>query len=164
MIHRGCMIWCGELFMHSQEDFFGVYFPSCFATRQINSKITIKWAHKQFVTTVHSLFYSCMTWWKNKLWSKRQFSHIYFKWCHLCLAKKNIWSECVLVMMSQLIVQHWWWCHNWLGSCDTLIWKLIYNLNIWYKMLNTLLGFAPVLAFRNSKTWILPHNCQDVGN
>ena len=30
--------------------YFGVYFPSCAATRQINIKITPEWAHKQYVT------------------------------------------------------------------------------------------------------------------
>ena len=37
---------------------FGVYFPSCAAcaTREINAKITLEWAHKQFVTRVFTLF------------------------------------------------------------------------------------------------------------
>ena len=47
----------GELFMRSREGYFGVYFPSCVATREINTKITLEWAHKQFVTRVHTLFY-----------------------------------------------------------------------------------------------------------
>ena len=45
------------LFMRSREGYFGVYFPSCVATREINTKITIEWAHKQFATRVHTLFY-----------------------------------------------------------------------------------------------------------
>ena len=32
-------------------------YPSCVATREINTKITLEWAHKQFVTRVHTLFY-----------------------------------------------------------------------------------------------------------
>ena len=47
----------GELFRRSLECYFGVYFPSCAATREINTKITLEWAHKQFVTRVHTLFY-----------------------------------------------------------------------------------------------------------
>ena len=47
----------GELFMRSREGYFGVYVPSCAATREINTKITLEWAHKQFVTRVHTLFY-----------------------------------------------------------------------------------------------------------
>ena len=47
----------GELFMRSREGYFGVYFPSCAATKEINTKITLEWAHKQFVTRVHTLFY-----------------------------------------------------------------------------------------------------------
>ena len=36
--------------------FFFVYFPRCFATREINTKITLLWALKQFVTRVRTLF------------------------------------------------------------------------------------------------------------
>ena len=43
--------------MHSLECYFGVYFPRCCATREINTKITLSWAHKQFATRVHALFY-----------------------------------------------------------------------------------------------------------
>ena len=46
-----------ELFQHSLKVYFGVYFPSCEATREINSKITLELAQKQFVTRVHTLFY-----------------------------------------------------------------------------------------------------------
>ena len=31
-----------KLFMHSQEGYFGVCFPSCEATREINTKITLE--------------------------------------------------------------------------------------------------------------------------
>ena len=47
----------GELFMCPRECYFGVYFPSCAATRELNTKITLEWAHKQFVTRMHTLFY-----------------------------------------------------------------------------------------------------------
>ena len=40
----------------SLECYFGVYFPRCCATREINTKITLSWAHKQFATRVHTLF------------------------------------------------------------------------------------------------------------
>ena len=39
-----------ELFQSSREGYFGVYFPSCEAMREINTKITVEWAQKQFVT------------------------------------------------------------------------------------------------------------------
>ena len=45
-----------ELFVRSLECYFGVYLPRCFATGEINSKITLSWALKQFVTRVHTLF------------------------------------------------------------------------------------------------------------
>ena len=46
-----------ELFQRSREGYFGVYFSSCETTREINSKITLEWAQKQFITRVHTLFY-----------------------------------------------------------------------------------------------------------
>ena len=46
-----------KLFQRSQEGYFGVYFTSCEVTREINTKITLKWAQKQFVTRVYTLFY-----------------------------------------------------------------------------------------------------------
>ena len=55
--YKWCMNSCDELFMRSLECYFGVYFPRCCATREINIKITLSWAHKQFATRVHTLFY-----------------------------------------------------------------------------------------------------------
>ena len=52
-----CMYSSGELFMRSQGGYFGVYFPSCAATTEINIKITLEWVHEQFVTRVHTLSY-----------------------------------------------------------------------------------------------------------
>ena len=45
-----------ELFLHSLKCYFGVYFPHCYATREINTKITLSWALKQFITWIHTLF------------------------------------------------------------------------------------------------------------
>ena len=47
----------GELFMRPREGYFGVYFPSCEATREINIKIALEWAHKEFITRVETLFH-----------------------------------------------------------------------------------------------------------
>ena len=46
-----------ESFQRSREGYFGVYFPSGEATREMNTKITLEWAQKRFVTRVHTLFY-----------------------------------------------------------------------------------------------------------
>ena len=46
-----------KLFWHSLECYFGIYFPSYFTTREINTKIALLWVFKQFVTWVHTLFY-----------------------------------------------------------------------------------------------------------
>ena len=45
-----------ELLLRSSECYVGVYFPRCFATREINTKIALSWALKQFVIPVHTLF------------------------------------------------------------------------------------------------------------
>ena len=50
-----------ELFINSPECYFGVYFPRFFATREISTKITLLWAHKQFATWIHTLFSICAT-------------------------------------------------------------------------------------------------------
>ena len=47
----------GELFIRPQEGYFAVYFQSCAATWEINTKITLERAHKQFVRRVQALFY-----------------------------------------------------------------------------------------------------------
>ena len=41
--------------MHSLACYFGVYFRRCFATWDINTKITHSWPQKQFATRVHTL-------------------------------------------------------------------------------------------------------------
>ena len=54
-----------ELFLRSLECYFGVYFPRCFVTQEINNKITLSWALKQLVTRVRALFsipVLCMDW------------------------------------------------------------------------------------------------------
>ena len=54
---KKCVYSCDVLFMRSQECYFDVYFPRWCATQEINTKITLLWAHKQFATRVHTLFY-----------------------------------------------------------------------------------------------------------
>ena len=53
---KWCMYSRDELFLSSLKCYFGVYFPHCFATREINTKITLLWALKQFITQLHTLF------------------------------------------------------------------------------------------------------------
>ena len=47
---KPCMYWCDELLMRLLKCYFGIYFPRCCETREINNKITLSWAHKQFTT------------------------------------------------------------------------------------------------------------------
>ena len=71
-----CMGWSAELVMQSQESYYGVYFASCFATREINTKITLKWVYKQLATTVHRLFYFLYDMINTYLRMLRWFSHM----------------------------------------------------------------------------------------
>ena len=45
------------VFQRSREGDFSVYFLICEAMREINTKITLEWAQKQFITLVHTLLY-----------------------------------------------------------------------------------------------------------
>ena len=52
-----CRVRNKIMFLRSFECYyFDVYFPHCIATREINTKIILSWALKQFVTRVHKLF------------------------------------------------------------------------------------------------------------
>ena len=42
----------------SREGYFAVYFPSCAATKEIKTKITLEWAHKLFVARAIHYFIS----------------------------------------------------------------------------------------------------------
>ena len=110
-----CMYSRDELFQHSREGYFGVYFPSCFATREINTKITLEWGQKQFVTRVHTLFY---------------FLHdITNPWMTM---KSTIFTHRPRVSLARF--SFCCWCHNWLlmtsqwaDSCDAITWIVISN-------------------------------------
>ena len=60
-----------KLFTRSREGYFGTYCPRCCATREINIKITLSWARKQFASRDHTLFYMYPPPEKyiNRLWS-----------------------------------------------------------------------------------------------
>ena len=124
-----CILWCiayyvylewcmysnGELFMRPREGYFGVYFPSCAATREINTKMTLEWAHKQFVTRVHTSFY---------------FSHDIRN--TQMTTKTTIFSHQHRV--SLVLFTFYWWRHNWLlmtsqwpDNCDLITLLVIIN-------------------------------------
>ena len=108
-----------EPFQRSQEGYSGVYFPSCEATREINTKITLEWAQKRFVTRVHTLFYflhnitnQYMTIKTTSFTYRPHVSTIRFSFCW--------WLHSRLLMTSQ-----------WPDSCDAIMWIVISNsLNI----------------------------------
>ena len=105
----------GELFMRSREGYFGVYFPSCAATREINTKITLEWVHKQFVTRVHTLFYFLHNMTNPWMTLKRGSSHIIPV---MCLTRFTLcwWRHNRLAMTSQ-----------WPDNCDANTWQVISN-------------------------------------
>ena len=99
---------------------FVVYFLSCDATRKINTKITLKWAHKQFVTAVHTLFYFLHNIRNPYMVIKKISSHINSMPHMLCWhSVDDITIVCaMLVMMSELIVQHMLWLGNFMQAHD----------------------------------------------
>ena len=102
-----------ELFQRSRDGYFGDYFPSCEATRELNTKITLEWAQKQFVTRVHTLFY---------------FSHdIRYPWITI---KTTILTHRRHVSLA--LFSCCWWRHNrllmtsqWPDNCDAIMWIVI---------------------------------------
>ena len=101
-----------KLFQRSREGYFSVYFPSCEATREINTKITLEWAQKQFITRIHTSFHFLHDIMNHK-WDKTTiFSHrprVLLPWFSFC-----------------------WWCHNrllmmsqWPDNCDVITWIMI---------------------------------------
>ena len=111
-----CIGSSGELFMCSRGDYAGVYFPRCEATREINTNITIEWAHNSSPRQCMHYFISCTTWWANKWWSEKSIPYIDTSPYLVCLYSGDdvIVDYMTLVMTSQLIVQHL----TWLDSCD----------------------------------------------
>ena len=103
----------GKLFMRSRDDYFGVYFPGCAATREINTKMTLEWAQKQFALTVHTLFY---------------FLHDITN--PIMTIKTTILTHCPSVSLTQFSCCCW--RHNrllmmsqWQDNCDAITWIVI---------------------------------------
>ena len=105
----------GQLFMRSLECYFGVYFPSCAATREINTKITLEWAYKQFATRVHTLFYFLHDITNPKTTLK---TRIFTHHPRVSLARFTFcwWRNNRLAMTSQ-----------WPDNCDAKTWQVISN-------------------------------------
>ena len=97
--------------MRSREGYFGVYFPSC----EINTKITLEWAHKQFVTRVHTLFYFLHDITNPEMTLK---TTIFAQHPRVSLARFTLcwWRHNRLVMTSQ-----------WPDNCDANTWQVISN-------------------------------------
>ena len=102
-----------ESFQRSRVGYFGVFFPSCEATREINTKITPEWAQKRFVTIVHTLFYFL--------------HHITNPWMTI-----NTKSFTHRPRDSLARFSFCWWRHNrllmtsqWPDNCDAITWIMI---------------------------------------
>ena len=96
----GGLLWC--------------LFPSCEATREMNTKITLEWAQKQFVTRVHTLFYFLHDITKLYMTIKTTI----FTYHRVSLARFSFswWRDNRLLMMSQ-----------WPDNCGAITWILISN-------------------------------------
>ena len=104
-----CMYSSGELFMRSWDGYFCVL-PELLP-REINTKITFEWAHKQFITKLHTLFYFLHG--KTMIFTHRP--RVSFARLTLCC-----WRHNRLLMTPQ-----------WPGNCDAITWIMISNsLNI----------------------------------
>ena len=112
-----CMYSSGERFMSSEEDYFCVYLPSSEATREINTKITLKWVH---LTVHHESTYIVLFFtWNNK-------SINYEK------NEKKIFTQ--LTSVSLFLFTFCWWRHNrllmtsqWPDNCVRITQTVIYN-------------------------------------
>ena len=69
-----------ELFLRSLECYFGVYFPRCFATREINTKITLSWVLKQFVTYI--ILYIFRKYSHELITANFSWTRLSYMWCH----------------------------------------------------------------------------------
>ena len=101
------MYSCDELLMHSLECYFVVHFPRCCATREINTKITLSWAHKQFATRVHTIF--SIYWGVNRP-SQTTTKHVME---HTFLRVGAVWGGAHSAnLLSLFIKMNWWWSEN----------------------------------------------------
>ena len=98
----------GELFMNSREGYLGF-------VSQINTKITLQWVHKQFITRVHTLF--CLL---HDITNPSM------------TIKTTIFTHRFRVSLARLTFC--WWHHNrflmmsqWPDSCDAITWIVISN-------------------------------------
>ena len=113
-----------ELFMRSREGYFGVYFPSCATIREINTKITLEWAHKQFATTVHTSFYFLHDIRIHKWRYKIRFSPI--------VSRASLGRFMFCPMTSHSIADDLTMTRH----CDAITWKLISNSEFGLKQSN----------------------------
>ena len=104
-----------ELIEHSWEGYFGVYFPICEATKEINTKITLEWEQNQFVMRVHALINFLLDIMNPQM-----------------MIKMTILTHCPHVSLTRF--SFCWWHHNqllmtsqWPDNCDVIMWIMIPN-------------------------------------
>ena len=105
-----------KVFVCSQATaIFGVYFPSCKAMREINTKITLEWVHKQFIMRVVTSFH---------------FLHMMNDDENDNLHTLTLWfthSVYIQLMTSQSIANDVTKCFVQCNNCDMHMWKEISN-------------------------------------
>ena len=99
--NKSINVYCrDELFMHSLECYFGVYFPRCFATREINTKVTLLWAQIQLAPPFAPLFSMYhATWWLTGV--SEQSSPLSCGWSSIY---RGSWNMC------EVVTAHIWIC------------------------------------------------------
>ena len=115
--------WCtfssGELFMRSREGYFGVCFPSCAVTREMNTKITLNWVQKNISSQdyVHYLFLT----WHDEFINDDKIDDLHTS--SPCLTR-SVYDR---LMTSHRLLRTSHWSHN----CDAITWNVISSsLNI----------------------------------
>ena len=93
----------------AQERVILALFPSCEATKEISTKITLSWVHIRFVTTVHTLLYFLHNVRSPYCRPRIQFPHINTVPLLLSLRSGDdvTINRAMLVMTSQLTWQLW---------------------------------------------------------
>ena len=113
--------------MCSLKGYFGVYFPHCFATQEINTKITLLWAHKQFTTPTHTLssvfiWHVLLKWWAMGCYvdcdeyfrTYRPFLIRPNGCCVLSTAEAYHTSPVLCLLVLPSLHTCWWWM-KWVG-------------------------------------------------
>ena len=143
------------MFLWPLECYFGIHFPRCFATQELNTKITLSWALKQFVTQVHTLF---------SIYSLT--GAISYMWLFIIPWWISVGGISTFIFMS---TRANWKCRWWLNSAYLLVWctkgsritsSLIFStLFVSLQSHFWLIRFPPISEFTNHMSALSSYMC-----